>query len=121
MKAFDLAFSILTYLGFWKPHHWENTRKGQLYDLVRISLIPLPYYLAFGQIFHVLLETRTLNEMTETFFLMLSVVNVCCKVTNILLRRRQVVELMAMLDEDFALPKNNEERFIYDSINVFTW
>ncbi|OXU21373.1 hypothetical protein TSAR_005296, partial [Trichomalopsis sarcophagae] len=73
-----------------------------LYEIVRLLLVPLPYYLALGQMLRLLLETINIDDMTDTLFSMMPTT---------------VAELMDMLKVEWTKPANKEEDIIYNGCN----
>lgn len=117
MDGLNPAFKILTCFGFWKPISWPDPWSERLYDSVRVFLVALPYYLALGQILRLLLDTISIDEMADTLFSTMSAVNVCCKLTNILWRKKEVAELMDMLMIEWTRPMNEKENVLYSGFN----
>ncbi|OXU19651.1 hypothetical protein TSAR_000469, partial [Trichomalopsis sarcophagae] len=70
-------------------------------------------------ILRLLLDTISIDEMADTLFSMMSTVNAFCKLTNMLLRKKQIDELMDMLriEKPWTKPGNKEENVIYNGFN----
>jgi hypothetical protein len=117
MKVLQMYFNILTCFGFWMPVVWTHNWHGILYNCVRIFPILLPYWLAFGQITRILLDTKNLDEITETLFILLTTINVCFKCANFLLRREEIIDLMELLRLKWVKPQDRQELHIYNSCN----
>lgn len=117
MDALNDAFKILTYFGFWKPESWTYGWKSKCYDCIRVILLPLPYYIAVGQVMLIIVKARSIDEMTETLFLVLTTLNACCKATNVLARRRDVRDLMKMVNLEMVKPRDEVETTIYRGSN----
>ncbi|XP_014483286.1 PREDICTED: odorant receptor 94a-like [Dinoponera quadriceps] len=109
MHTLPLSFALLTYTGYWRPVGWPLTSiKYRAYNVYSVVMIFLLHSFTFcGLVDCFLIED--LETFIEKFSLFLSVLGVCCKVMNLVIRRNEIVGLIEMLLKDICLPRDNHE------------
>lgn len=109
MHTLPLSFALLTYTGYWRPIGWPSTSiKRRAYNIYSVAMIFLLHSFAFcGLVDCFMIED--LETFIEKFSLFLSVLGVCCKVMNLVIRRDRIVGLTEMLLKDICLPKDSHE------------
>ncbi|XP_032671802.1 odorant receptor 94a-like [Odontomachus brunneus] len=117
MHILPLSFALLTYTGYWRPIDWPSTSiKYHAYNVYSVVMIFLLHSFAFcGLVDCFMLED--LETFIEKFSLFLSVLGVCCKVMNLVIRRNGIVGLTEMLLNDVCLPRDNHEADIQRRFN----
>lgn len=109
MTTLPLSFALLTYTGYWRPVGWPTTSvKYRAYSVYSVVMILLLHTFAFcGLVDCFLIED--LETFIEKFSLFLSVLGVCFKVMNLVIRRDGIVNLTEMLLNDMCVPRDNYE------------
>ncbi|XP_072746701.1 putative odorant receptor 92a [Anoplolepis gracilipes] len=107
MHTLPLSFALLTYTGYWRPVNLTSV-KYWAYSVYSVVMIFLLYSFAFcGLVDCFMIED--LETFIEKFSLFLSVLGVCCKVMNLVLRRNEIIGLTDMLLTDICIPRDNHE------------
>lgn len=109
MKSLKIPFTILTYCGIWQPMHWTSSWHKTLFNFCRVVFRPLPFILASAQLARIVLVNMSLEELAEVIFILLSIINVCCKSVSILMRRTDLIKLTKMLAVVSATPQDIDE------------
>ncbi|XP_028050636.1 odorant receptor 67a [Monomorium pharaonis] len=107
MHTLPLSFALLTYTGYWRPVHLTSV-KYWAYVVYSIAMIFLLYSFTVCGLVDCFI-IKDLDTFIEKFSLFLSVFGVCCKVTNLALRRDEIIDLTDMLLKDICIPRNEYE------------
>lgn len=109
MHILPLSFALLTYTGYWRPVDWPLTSvKYWAYGVYSTLMIFLLHSFALCGLVDCFM-IKDVENFIEKFSLFLSVLGVCCKVMNLVLRRDKVIGLTDMLVKDICLPRDNRE------------
>jgi len=107
MRILSLSFALLTYTGYWRPVDLTSI-KYWAYIVYSIAMNFLLYSFTFCGLVDCFI-VKDLETFIEKFLLLLSVLGVSCKVTNLTLRRDEIINLTDMLLKDICLPRNDHE------------
>lgn len=106
MESLKITFGILSICGVWKPADWVSQTS---YAIWRSIVLPLPLIISSLQLARMILVELKIEELTEILFIFLSIINVNCKTFNLILQRKNLVNLVNMLGSDLALPRDENE------------
>lgn len=107
MHTLPLSFALLTYVGYWRPVNLTSI-KYWAYIVYSIAMHFVLYSFTFCGIVDCFI-VEDLGTFIEKLSLLLSVVGVSCKVTNLTLRRDEIIDLANMLLKDICIPRNDHE------------
>ncbi|XP_011883540.1 PREDICTED: putative odorant receptor 71a [Vollenhovia emeryi] len=107
MHTLPLSFALLTYTGYWRPVHLTSA-KYWAYVIYSIAMNFLLYSFTFCGLVDCFM-VENLEMFIEKFSLFLSVLGVSCKVTNLTLRRDEIIGLADMLLKNICVPRNDHE------------
>ncbi|NP_001164399.1 odorant receptor 92 [Nasonia vitripennis] len=119
MQSLKVSFTILTYCGIWQPIYWTSGWHRTSFNFCRVVFRPLPYLLASAQLARIALVDMSFEELTEVIFILLSIVNICCKSVSILMRRADLIKLTKMLGIVSASPQDSDEFNIQHQYHQF--
>ncbi|XP_011330821.1 odorant receptor Or1-like isoform X2 [Ooceraea biroi] len=109
MHVLPLSFALLTYTGYWRPVDWPSTSvKYWAYCIYSTAMIFLLHTFALCGLVDCFM-IKDVEIFIEKFSLFLSVLGVCLKVMNLVLRRDEVIGLTDMLVKDVCTPRDNYE------------
>ncbi|XP_033220926.1 odorant receptor 46a-like [Belonocnema kinseyi] len=132
MHTSSLAFTVFKNFGFWRPIKCSSFLAIWLYNGFTIFMAFLIITSTLSELMDVILNAKTLDEFTGNCFMMMSMINVCFKTTNILMKRGQIITLINMLLKAPFKPRDQEEieiiekyrkvsRWIFYSYGGLTW
>ncbi|NP_001164395.1 odorant receptor 82 [Nasonia vitripennis] len=112
MRVLPITFGILTVCGFWRPISLESSIPKQMYNCYSIFMCFLIYTFTLSHLIDIVISAADFESLTGSCFMLLSMMNVCCKMTNILYFRKNIVELLQILASDHCTAKDVVERDI---------
>jgi len=107
MRILSLSFALLTYTGYWRPVDLTSI-KYWTYIVYSILMNFLLYSLTICGVVDCFI-VNDLETFFEKFLLLLSVIGVSCKMTNLTLRRDKIINLTDMLLKGICVPRNDHE------------
>ncbi|KAK2576113.1 hypothetical protein KPH14_007446 [Odynerus spinipes] len=117
MHILPVSFALFTYVGFWRPVDWpRNSLKYWLYNIYTVFMVFMLCLYGLCGIGDAYAD-QNVNTFIEKFTLTISVLAVCVKVINIIIRRESVISLVNMLLEKNCLPRDSEEKLIQQSFD----
>lgn len=119
MSILPLSFALLTYTGYWRPLRMSSSLKYWAYNVYSVIMILLLFTFTFCGMVDccLVLVSKDLEIFIEKFSLFLSVLGVSCKVTNLVVRRDEIIGLTDMLLKDICLPRDSHEEDIQRRFN----
>ncbi|OXU18896.1 hypothetical protein TSAR_016577 [Trichomalopsis sarcophagae] len=121
MHTIHLPFTILKYIGIWKPNSWKSTWKSYQYDCWSLAVMMIMYSFVTTELIAVVkLISDHYDEISDTLFLLLTTAGVFIKSMNFLANRNNMAHLGNMLLKSCCIPKNLNELKIqkkFDDIN----
>ncbi|CAL7950593.1 unnamed protein product [Xylocopa violacea] len=85
-------FTFLSCVGCWRPISWTSPLKVTLYNVYMYSLIFLSFAFLVSQIGS-LLTVDNVDEFVDSTYMLITIFAGCCKITNLLLYRKEIIEL----------------------------
>ncbi|XP_011883219.1 PREDICTED: putative odorant receptor 92a [Vollenhovia emeryi] len=107
MHTLPLSFALLTYTGYWRPVNLTSA-KYWTYIIYSIAMNFLLYSFTFCGLVDCFM-VEDFEMFIEKFSLFLSILGVSCKVTNLTLRRDEIIGLADMLLKDICVPRDDRE------------
>ncbi|KAG5323693.1 OR94B protein, partial [Pseudoatta argentina] len=107
MHTLPLSFALLTYTGYWRPVNLTSI-KYWAYTIYSVAMNFLLHSFTFCGLVDCFIS-EDLKTFIEKFSLFLSVLGVSCKVTNLAVRRQEIINLTDMLLDDICVPRNAHE------------
>ncbi|KYN16654.1 Putative odorant receptor 94b [Trachymyrmex cornetzi] len=107
MHTLPLSFALLTFTGYWRPINLTSI-KYWAYTVYSVAMNFLLHLFTFCGLVDCFIS-KDLKTFIEKFSLFLSVLGVSCKVTNLAIRRHEIINLTDMLLDDICVPRNVHE------------
>ncbi|XP_017788741.1 PREDICTED: uncharacterized protein LOC108571252 [Habropoda laboriosa] len=106
------AFNILTICGCWRPCSCRTTRAKAAYIVYTMFVVLLLHSFCISQFFNVILNLRTADELSESFYMFIASVLSCCKIVTLLTNHGSIEILRRRLEEEPCKPVSAEEAVI---------
>ncbi|XP_058789644.1 uncharacterized protein LOC131663312 [Phymastichus coffea] len=110
MEVLPLPFHILTVCGFWSPQSLNTVFKKCLYNIFSFIMYFLISSFTLSHLVEIIMSANNFEELTGNCFMVLSMLNVCCKMTNILYFRSDILQLLKNLSSSRCRAQNIEEQ-----------
>ena len=120
MRILPCSFTILTYVGGWRPIFSSSSWKSKLYGLYTCVIMLTIYTFAATELIGLLRPIDDVDEFTNSCFMFFTIVGACSKATNILKMRDRIIQLIDILGEDLCKPHDEEETAIQNKIDWIT-
>nr|XP_003704378.1 PREDICTED: odorant receptor 46a, isoform A-like [Megachile rotundata] len=95
--------------GCWRPRSWASTYKKLLYTVYTVFVFTLLNTVMVLQIMDLVLNVENQDELSEGFYMMLTMFVACHKMYSILTSKKNIVALTRILENEPFLPENEEE------------
>ncbi|XP_014207972.1 putative odorant receptor 71a [Copidosoma floridanum] len=113
MKILPIPLAILTICGFWRPASLEpNFIAKHAYNCFSCFAVFLIYTFTLSHLVGIVISAQDFEGLTGSCFMLLSMLNVCCKITNILYFHRGIAELTNILETGYCVARDSVERDI---------
>ena len=112
MKILPISFTILTICGFWRPPNFKCFLTKYTYDLFSFLMCFLIYSFTLSHLIDICISANNFEDLTGSCFMLLSMLNVCCKMTNIVYFRKNILKLLNILMIDHCKPQDFTEQKI---------
>ena len=120
MRVLHHNFLLFQWVGLWRPVHWLSGWKSTLYDSYTVFILFLVSSITLSEFIELVRSTDDVEAFTNNAFILMTMVGVCGKATNILKKRKELIRLTNVLLNDPCRPRTVEELAIqkkYDEIN----
>ncbi|XP_029665549.1 uncharacterized protein LOC115236949 [Formica exsecta] len=97
LLKFTLVF--LTLAGCWRPVSWTSLYKYRLYNIYTAILVLLLYTFAISQFMDIVLNVDNPEEFTSVLYIMMTVCVASFKISNMLINRKNVADIVNTLTE----------------------
>ncbi|CAB0037114.1 unnamed protein product [Trichogramma brassicae] len=104
-----IPFGILTVCGFWRPVSLKSPLAKTAYDLYSGLMFVLIWSFTLSHLIDIAITAESFESLTGSCFMLLSMLNVCCKMTNILYFRGDILDLLAILAADRCKARDDRE------------
>lgn len=102
-------FVLLQLCGLWRPVVWPSGWKTNLYYSYTTLVTLLIYTFTLLQFVELFGSLTTAEQFAKGSFMLLTMIGECGKVANLLRKRRVIIELTNVLENDICRPRNMEE------------
>ena len=102
-------FLILQFCGIWRPILWYSGWKKILYNSYTVLILFLIFLIMITELVNLFSSFDTIEEFVNGSFMLFTVICVCGKTGNMLMRRSEIIELTKSLNEDQCIPRGPEE------------
>ncbi|XP_071639460.1 odorant receptor 46a-like isoform X2 [Temnothorax longispinosus] len=119
MQILSLNFLIHTFCGIWRPIEWSSNGAKLLYSIFTCGVISSEYFMVLTQFMDIVLVVDNIDDFTANTLLFLSMVNVCCKATFVVIRRNAIIDVVGSLLKAPHKPRNEDEVAIQTKFDKF--
>ena len=116
-QLFPIPFGIFSVFGFWRPINWNSHFVVFFYSIFSAIMAFLIFTFTLSEMVDVFVTVTNLDEFAGNSFMMLSMINVCFKMTCVLRYRRKILNLIEELQDFPFEPQNLEEQIISRECN----
>ncbi|RLZ02263.1 Odorant receptor 42 [Cephus cinctus] len=100
MDILPLCFTIFQFCGFWRPINYTSWSKF-LYNCYTVFVTFCIYSFTLSQAINSITVLDDVNNLTNNTFMLVTMISVCCKIANILVKREAVINAINMFLENF--------------------
>ncbi|XP_071867970.1 odorant receptor 46a-like [Bombus fervidus] len=109
MSILQPAFNILIVCGCWIPPSCRTFYGKLLYAAYTAFVIFLLCSFCISQFLNVILNVRTANELSDSFYMFIASILSCCKIFTLLVNHKAIRILSRKLDEEPCKPVDEQE------------
>uniref|UniRef100_A0A0C9RRE0 Odorant receptor n=1 Tax=Fopius arisanus TaxID=64838 RepID=A0A0C9RRE0_9HYME len=120
-RALSPNFRIFTRFGVWLPPEWSSGWRRILYQTYGIFVAVMLYSMFSFQFIGVFGSIGRINDLVESLYTCATVFNLGWKIFNLLKKRREIVQLLMLLEADICQTKNPVEEEIQKTCNQRIW
>ena len=102
-------FLVLQFCGIWRPVLWYSGWKMILYDSYTILIMFLIYTIMITEVVDLFSSFENLEEFTNGSVTLLTVIGVCGKTVNLLMKRSEIIGLTKSINDGLCRPRTPEE------------
>ncbi|XP_057328420.1 odorant receptor 46a-like [Microplitis mediator] len=116
MKTLLYSFTILEYLGGWKPLEWSTSIKGKLYDIYTLTITLAISTFCMSCIID-LFYTENFEDIVHNTSMSFTLIVVCSKLALLKVKRNEIINIIALLDINVCRVRCAREaniKFTYD-------
>nr|UEN71225.1 olfactory receptor 42 [Gregopimpla kuwanae] len=120
MKALRYNFIVFECVGLWRPVRWSPGWKTKLYDAYTWFMVFFMSSMTVSEFIDLMGSINNVEAFANNSFILLTMVSICGKALNILVKRNEVIKLENILQNDLCHPRTNEESVIQDKFDQLT-
>ncbi|XP_011882880.1 PREDICTED: uncharacterized protein LOC105570362 [Vollenhovia emeryi] len=124
MQVLKCPFQLLTIFGCWLPNYWSRYKCIAYYIYTSIVVLLINTFV-LSQLMDVILTVDNANDFADNFFILVGMLNACCKLFILLVNRKSIVMLINILMEKPCKPTKVTEINIFykfdKGIHINTW
>ncbi|XP_033319027.1 uncharacterized protein LOC117216436 [Bombus bifarius] len=109
MSILQPAFNILIVCGCWIPPSCRTFYGKLLYAAYTAFVIFLLCSFCISQFLNVILNVRTAEELSDSFYMFIASILSCCKIFTLLVNHKAIRILSRKLDEEPCKPIDEQE------------
>lgn len=111
MYKAEISIRLFTIAGAWRPNELSNYFPIVLYKIYTLIAIFLIYSFEFSLLMYLILHAlNNIDEFSEALCWVISTIVVCVKMTNIVFRRSDIINLLGILNKNSFQPRNHDEK-----------
>lgn len=109
MNAAKIPFRAMQYFGIWRPKTWTSPWAIRLYKLYSFVIIVLLTTFATTFFIYILRGAENLDALTENLIMFCGLCALSVKISNIFLRRDEIISFDNMFLEKICTPRSFHE------------
>ncbi|XP_039309016.1 odorant receptor 94a isoform X3 [Solenopsis invicta] len=109
MSVLKYTFKVLTISGCWRPDSWSSLYKRIAYYIYTSVIILLVITFMLSQLIDVILTIGNIDDVFDNIFIVISLINVSCKLFILLINRKNILILIDILMEKACRPSESTE------------
>ncbi|XP_011882827.1 PREDICTED: odorant receptor Or1-like [Vollenhovia emeryi] len=113
MRVLESTFKFLIICGCWQPDSWTSSCKRVIYHMHTFFVFVLINTFTLSQLLDIILTVDNAADFTDNFYMLLAMIVSCCKMTNMLINRKNIAILINILMEKPCRPSDPKEMEIY--------
>lgn len=122
MYKAELSLTMLFIAGVWRPITWTLFFTVNLYNTFTAFAILLVYTFDISLFMYLILHSlNDIDEFAESLCWFLALFVSSVKMTNLLLRRNDIIDLTQFLIKDCFQPRNSFEKIMQDNRDYIAW
>lgn len=108
-KILKFTLKILMVVGCWPPDSWTSLFKRAAYNAYTVFITLLLFTFTLSQLMDIILNVNSTDDFADTFYIMLGMVIACCKMTGLLINRKNIGTLTNILVQEPFIPLEADE------------
>ncbi|XP_057331113.1 odorant receptor 33b-like [Microplitis mediator] len=113
MDVLQENFSVLFYLGVWKPLDCTGI-KSFLYNLYTLFITSISYTFLLSQILDLIISTKTVSDFTSNIFIVSAILTGCLKIFRFIRSRSTFINIINNFKRGLFKPANDDEIIIWN-------
>ncbi|XP_070156640.1 odorant receptor 46a-like isoform X2 [Polyergus mexicanus] len=109
MQILEITLKILTVVGCWPPSSWTSFCKRTVYNAYTVFVTLLLITFMLPQLMDIILNVDNTDDFADTFYIMLAMVMSICKMTGLLINRKNIGTLTNILIQKPFIPLEADE------------
>ncbi|XP_039309017.1 odorant receptor 94a isoform X4 [Solenopsis invicta] len=109
MRVLKYTFKVLTISGCWRPDSWSSLYKRIAYYIYTSIIILIVITFMLSQLIDVILSIGNVDDVFDNIFVVISLINVSCKLIMLLINRKNISILIDILMEKACRPSEPTE------------
>lgn len=93
----------------WRPVNWPPGWRTRFYDTYTFFVMFLVFSVTPSEFMEFVRSLNDVNAIADNSFMLLTMIGVCGKATNILMKRDGIIELTNALQRDPFTPRSEDE------------
>lgn len=119
MYKAEYSIKVLTFAGVYRPLTWSSLLKRNLYNSFTLIIIILFYSFDISMFTYITLHSlNDIDDFTESLCWFLAAAVSCMKMTNFLLRGRDIVKLVKLLNQDCLKTRDGVEEILQEKCDI---
>nr|QNL14982.1 olfactory receptor 38 [Aulacocentrum confusum] len=108
-KFLSGIFLLLSHVGLWQPCHWAASWKAFIYKIFTVWNFIFFFIDMGSQIFDYFQLCENLSDYADNSFILLTMVGISIKMIYMIYNRRNIIELLKIIQSGSFIPRNQEE------------
>lgn len=109
MQVLEFTLKILMVVGCWPPSSWSSLCKRTVYNAYTVFMSLSLFTFMLSQLMDIILNVDNTDDFADTFYIMLALVISCCKMTGLLVNRKNIGTLINILIQEPFIPLEADE------------
>jgi len=109
MQVLEFTLKILMIVGCWPPNSWTSLYKRTVYNAYTVFITFLLLTFMLPQLMDIILNVDNTDDFADTFYIMLAMIMSLCKMTGLLMNRKNIRTLTNILIQKPFIPLEADE------------